>query len=193
MKLKTMEDMRKKLKVKGLSNKVAGYRQQGSITLQLLVKSPSHEPQTDLADMLKYPLTPYPYNTGTADGFLAKTDKSKGLKYLLKETDMACPPPQTETVLTTEDGNALFHCMSDVPKNFGQISSKLFNMMPRKADVIVSTDMYKAGSIKTMERRRGESGKLLLKGENTKKPSDWKVFLANEENKRQLVQEMSKA
>ena len=28
--------------------------------------------------VLKYPLTPVPYAIGTADGFLAKTDKSKG-------------------------------------------------------------------------------------------------------------------
>jgi hypothetical protein len=40
-----------------------------------------------------------------------------------------------------------------------------------------------------MERkRRGCSEKLIVTGENTKKPPDWKTFLANEENKKQLIE-----
>jgi hypothetical protein len=40
-----------------------------------------------------------------------------------------------------------------------------------------------------MERkRRGCSEKLIVTGENTKKPPDWKTFLAIEENKKQLVE-----
>jgi hypothetical protein len=38
-----------------------------------------------------------------------------------------------------------------------------------------------------MERkRRGCSEKLIVTGENTEKPADWKTFLANEDNKKQL-------
>ena len=36
--------------------------------------------------------------------------------------------------------------------------------------------------------RRGSIERLLLQGENTKKPADWKTFLTNEDNKKQLVQ-----
>ena len=40
-----------------------------------------------------------------------------------------------------------------------------------------------------MERkRRGCSEKLIVTGENMKKPPDWKTFLANEENKKQLIE-----
>ena len=40
-----------------------------------------------------------------------------------------------------------------------------------------------------MERkRRGCSEKLIVTTENTKKPPDWKTFLANEENKEQLIE-----
>jgi hypothetical protein len=40
-----------------------------------------------------------------------------------------------------------------------------------------------------MERnRRGCSEQLIVTGENTKKPPDWKTFLANEENKKQLIE-----
>jgi hypothetical protein len=41
----------------------------------------------------------------------------------------------------------------------------------------------------TLERkRRGCSEKLIVTGENTKKPPDWKTFLANEETKKQLIE-----
>ena len=40
-----------------------------------------------------------------------------------------------------------------------------------------------------MERqRRGTSEKLIIKGENTKRPKDWKAFLANDANKKQLTE-----
>jgi hypothetical protein len=39
-----------------------------------------------------------------------------------------------------------------------------------------------------MERKhRGCSEKLIVTGENTKKQPDWKTFLANEENNKQLI------
>ena len=39
-----------------------------------------------------------------------------------------------------------------------------------------------------MERkRRGVSKKFLIKGSATKKPSDWKQFLMNDENKKQFT------
>ena len=45
-----------------------------------------------------------------------------------------------------------------------------------------------------MERaRRGCGEKLLVKAENTKKPTDWKSFLTNDENKKQLVQVLCKS
>ena len=92
---------------------------------------------------MKYPLTPVPFNIGTADGCFAKTDKSKGLKYVLDKTDSVNVAPQDETVLLIEDGNALFHSIKEIPGNFRQISEKLFSMTSQKVDVIFSTDMYK--------------------------------------------------
>ena len=55
-------------------------------------------------------------------------------------------------------------------------------------NVIFSTDMYKEDSVKAMEQgRRGEGEKCIIKGENTKRPREWKEFLTNEENKIQLI------
>ena len=168
--LKTMEDMGKNVKVKTANNKIVEYRQQGNVAMQLLVRSQTPELQINLADLLKFPLTPVPFSIGTADGCFAKADKSKGLKYLLEKTDSVNVAPQDSIVLLIEDGNALFHSIKEIPGNFRQISEKLFNMTSNKVDVIFSTDMYKEDSVKAMERnRRGSSEKLLLQGENTKK------------------------
>ena len=83
----------------------------------------------------------------------------------------------------------MVHSIKEIPGDFKQISEKIFSMTSQKVDVIFSTDMYKEDSVKSMERnRRGSSEKLLLQGENTKKPADWKAFLTNEDNRKQLVQ-----
>ena len=40
-----------------------------------------------------------------------------------------------------------------------------------------------------MERsRRGTSAKLIIKGEKTKRPAEWKKFLTNDENKEQFIE-----
>ena len=78
MNLKTMEDMGKKVKVGTAKNKMVEYGQQGNIAMQLLGTSQTPELNIDLADLMRYPLTPAPFSIGTADGCFAKTDKSKG-------------------------------------------------------------------------------------------------------------------
>ena len=111
------------------------------------------------------------------------------MKYLLDQTDSVNVATQDKTVLLLEDGNALFNSIKENPGNFNQITVELFNMTSQKVDVIFSTDMYKEDSVNSMERnRRGPSEKLLLQGENTKKPADLKAFSTNENNKKQLVQ-----
>ena len=96
---------------------------------------------------------------GTADGCLAKTDKSKGMEYLIDGTDLANLPAQAKGLLIIEegntlqiyrhkaglliieDGNALFHTIKEVPGHFRHISEILFNMLPQKVDVIFSTNV----------------------------------------------------
>ena len=65
---------------------------------------------------------------------------------------------------------------------------KIFDLIPKNADFIFSTDMYHEHSIKSMERSRCSCGETLLsKGENTRKARDWKKFLSNADNKGQLI------
>ena len=146
--------------------------------MQLLVQSQRPDIQIDLGDLMQYPLTLVPFSIDTADSCLAKTDKSKGMKYLIDRKYLANPPAQDKGLLIIEDGNALFHIMKEVPGNFKHISEKLFNMMPQEVDIIFSTGMYKENSIKRMERaRRGCGEKLLVQDKNTKKNSRLEVIL----------------
>ncbi|MEW8548337.1 MAG: hypothetical protein AB2693_32945, partial [Candidatus Thiodiazotropha sp.] len=110
---------------------------------------------------MKYPLTPVPYSLATADGFINKTDKAKGLHYLIKDIENSALPP-CETTLVIEDGNALFHYLREVPGNFKQICHKLLDMLVKTSDVVFSTDMYYPESVKAVERRRGGCGDKLV-------------------------------
>ena len=78
--------------------------------------------------------------------------------------------------------------MQQVPPDFIQICRKLYAMVPPQTDFVFSTDMYQECSVKSMERnRRGSGDQIILKGDSTKRPADWKVFLANEKNKVQFI------
>ena len=158
-----------------------------NIVFQLLVRSQCDDLSIDLKELLAYPLTPVPYSIAIADDFLNKADKSKGYHFLTKYVEDA-PPPSDDKTLVIEDGNAAFYYLKDLPPNFRDICARLFDMVVRNSDIIFSTDMYLENSIQSMERkRRGCSEKLIVTGENTKKPPDWKTFLVNEENKNQLI------
>uniref|UniRef100_UPI00358FADE9 uncharacterized protein n=1 Tax=Myxine glutinosa TaxID=7769 RepID=UPI00358FADE9 len=57
------------------------------------------------------------------------------------------------------------------------------------SNITVSTDSYHPESIKAQERlRRGSSEKIILAGPATRKPYDFKMFLANDDNKKQMCQ-----
>jgi len=166
--LKTLADMNKKSKATTTKNKVVQYQQQGNVAFQLFMKSQNQGIQLDLRELLTYPLTPVPYSIGTADGFMAKTDKSKSFTFLTKDQEDAAQPPNDET-LVIFDGNACFYFLKEIPGNFSQICEKVFNILPKSGDVF-STDSYVPNSVKAMERlRRGSGDKLILKGGNTKK------------------------
>ena len=86
-----------------------------------------------------------------------------------------------------QDGNALFHTMTNLAPTFGGISLQLQDLMLPKRDFVFSTDSYHPGSIKTQERlRRGYGEQFLLDGSATRKSKDFKEFLSNDENKSQF-------
>ena len=135
---------------------------------------------------MKYSLTPVPHSLGTPDGFLNKTNKAM-MHFMLEDVSEEVTYP-TESIFI-QDGNALFHALNNLPPTFGAICLKILDQMVAKKDFIFSTDSYYPDSIKSQERLcRGYSQKLIADGPATRKPVDFKLFLANEENKRQLCQ-----
>ncbi len=176
--LKMMAHAQKTVKLTSSQSKVIEYKHQGNVVMHLLVKS--QENNIDIGEVMKFCLTPLPYCIGTADSYLAKTNKANSFTYITKGIQDA-PVPSLD-VLTIEDGNALFYYLKSVPDNFTQICEKLYNMTGSRGDVLVSTDTYKKGSVKSLERqRRGISEKLIVKGPKTKKPHNWNTFLNNDE------------
>lgn len=161
------------------------YQEQSDIAFKLLVKSQILDEPLDLEELMRWSLTPVPPCLGTPDGFFAKTNKAAMLHFLLDDNleNVAYP----KDALHIEDGNALFYQLAHLPPTFGMICLKILDQMVPKKNFIFSTDSYLPDSIKAQERlRRGCSDKLILKGIATRKPGDFKLFLANEANKLQL-------
>ena len=131
---------------------------------------------------------PVPSSIGTADGFLAKTDKGKGFHYLTKGIENAEIRNKSMTMYI-EDGNATFYNLKQLPDTFKGISEKVFDISTSgKEHVIFSTDMYFPRSVKSQEREsRGCQEKRIIKGINRRRPEIWTEFLTNKENKKQLI------
>ena len=183
-----MSAMHTSVRVTTSKNKTIEYKQQGNVAFQLLVKSQQTADKMDLRKLLTYLLVPVPYIIGLPDNFLAKTDKAKGLHYLIKDLDDANIPEDPKSCMIIEDGNAIFHYMKKIPRNFEEISEMVLKTALQKSPVIFSTDMYQDCSVKGVEKkRRGCGEKLIVRGEKTRRPKDWKDFLTNDENKEQLI------
>ena len=59
-------------------------------------------------------------------------------------------PVTTMNVLTIEDDNALFYYLKEIPDNLKQIAEMLYSRTIKSGDVLVSTDMYSATSVKAL-------------------------------------------
>ena len=151
----------------------------------LLVKSQHADSQISLDELMSYSLTPVPPSLGTADGFFNKTNKATLLHAILDDVPEHIAYP--DDALFIQDGNAHFHSLIDIPPTFGELSLRILNSMVSKKQFIFSTDSYHNSSIKSQERlRRGCSQRHIVSGPATRKPADFKLFLANEDNKIQL-------
>ena len=86
-----------------------------------------------------------------------------------------------------EDGNAMFHSMTNIPTTFKDISLKLLDLTSNKKFMVFSTDTYHKDSIKSLELKRrsglAEPEVLAISGENMRRPLDFKLFLQAGENK----------
>ena len=72
----------KKMYWKKEKNKLTVIKHQHNKIMKILIASQENKIDLDLEEMINFPQTSVPFSLGTADGFLAKTDKSKGMHYL---------------------------------------------------------------------------------------------------------------
>ena len=150
LKLRTFKSTTKTVKLKIAQNKIITYKQDSSVALQLLVISQAHG-RISVEELMKYSLSTVAYSLSTADDYMARTDKSREMHFLVKGvTDV--PIPDDANTMWIQDDNALFHAMADIPNHFQLISHQIFDNMPRRISFVFSTDMYQEGSIKDMER-----------------------------------------
>ena len=164
---------------------VVQYREQSDLAFMLFIKSQNLKESVNIDELMRYSLTPVPHSLGTADGFFNKTNKASMLHFLVEDTPEVVTYPTDS--LYIQDGNALFHALTNLPPTFGTICLKLLDQMIAKKNFIFSTDSYHADSIKAQERlRRGFSQRYIVEGPATRKPTDFKLFLANEDNKIQF-------
>lgn len=123
------------------------------------------------------------------DGTICKTDKSALMKRLEKEVQHDQPGHIDVLII---DGFFLLYTMKNVPKNFGNISKKMLQMVTQlqasRIDVIF--DQYFTPSIKDYEHsQRFESAQLefTITGPEQVRPSDFAKELKNLNFKKALV------
>ena len=161
------------------------YQEQSNLAFTLLVKSQLLDEPLDLEALMRYCLSPVPHCLGTPDGFFAKTNKAAMMHFVLEDKTNDVPYPTGSFFI--QDGNALFHALSNLPPTFGDICLQLLDQMVFKENFIFSTDSYQVDSIKAQERlRRGVGEKFIVERPATQKPKDFKHFLANDSNKIQF-------
>lgn len=83
----------------------------------------------------------------TPDGFFAKTNKASMMHKVVEDFNIIVNYPKDSMFI--QDGNALFHTVTDLAPTFGGISLQLLDLMVPKRDFVFSTDSYHPGSIKT--------------------------------------------
>ena len=106
------------------------------------------------------------------------------LHYLMEDAPEEVTYPKEAFYI--QDGNALFHALMNLPPTFKRICLQSLDHMVAKNHFVFSTDSYHDDSVKSQERLRRGVSKRYIGCPATRKPTDFKLFLANDENKTQL-------
>ena len=153
---------------------------------QLLILS--EDSNLSLQKVLQYPLGPVPWALATPDGLPIKTVETKLMHQIEYDAALVHHPCIDDLDAYVVDGNALLLALTALPPTFGELSDKMFSVMPKVKRVDIVTDTYKENSIKSAERRRqGTSDACLVIGPSTKLPKEWKSFLSNNVNNIHLI------
>ncbi len=182
LKLKTFASSAVKTSVTSSSKNRKNLVAERNVFDQLILLAMKHE--LCMKKVMSYPLVPVPWSLATADGAPVKTDKAK-LLHKLEDHTMTTSPGSAVHVI---DGNAMFQALTQIPVIFGELAEHIFVNLPNATRVDFVTDTYQEQSIKNIERdRRGTSQEFLVRGPLTRAPREYKKFLCNSSNKKQLI------
>jgi len=181
MSLKTFKDMAVKCTMSSSKKKAVAVKAERNLLGRLVLLSQHQE--ISLERLFEYPLGPIPWALATADGALMKTNKAQ-LMHCIEDLTVKDATTMPENAVHIVDGNALLQGLVHVLETFEDLASAVFNTLPKVATVHFVTD----NSVKELERlRRGSSQTYLIGGRKTRLPRDFKSFMHNAENKRQLT------
>ena len=94
----------------------------------------------DLNTLMGYSLPPVPHCLGTADELFAKTNKASMMHFMMEDhSELVAYPKDSKFI---QDGNALFHTMTNLAKPFRRITLQLLDLMLPKRDFVFSRDSY---------------------------------------------------
>ena len=157
----------------------------------------------ELDTLLLKELSPVPLSLANTNGTLRSTNKAQ-LAHLLEEGNIKQSLPESSLQeCTIIDGMDLIHSLGKLPglKTFGDLVDVvtkmiLSNLKGNCFRVDVVFDQYNAKSIKSgtrIKRRRCHRPvRRLVQDRNSKLPDNWQNFLAMNDNKRDLVDLLSK-
>ena len=157
----------------------------------------------ELDTLLLKELSPVPLSLANTNGTLRSTNKAQ-LAHLLEEGNIKQSLPESSLQeCTIIDGMDLIHSLGKLPglKTFGELVDVvtkmiLSNLKGNCFRVDVVFDQYNAKSIKsgTRIKRHGchRPVRRLVQDRNLKLPDNWQNFLAMNDNKRDLVDLLSK-
>ncbi|KAK5641777.1 hypothetical protein RI129_010324 [Pyrocoelia pectoralis] len=139
----------------------------------------------DMEKVLTFPLFEVPLSLCHIDGTIHKTDKSVLTKQLELSLEEHLPPPTTD--IKVFDGFAIFHSMTDVPKQFGDISKSFLSIICNSPanEIHVIFDTYKSPSIKNTEHERRDAYSIQY---HQMRPDNFERELRNSYFKTNLVQ-----
>jgi len=134
----------------------------------------------DMAEVLKYPLTPTPLSLSHTDGSMLKSPKSALMTCL--DTQVKTLPPNSIDV-TFLDAMFVLHLQLNLPETFGEVARYLLNYIVGNAgiEVYFVTDKRVTPSIKDCggDKRGSSSLSYQINGAGQKRPSNWLQALRN--------------
>lgn len=145
-----------------------------------------------MREVLSHPLGPIPWSLASIDGSLKKTTKASLAKDLQKDIPAVDNLPSDNTCII--DGMAMVQKLKPGITTFKEVANILLAMALREGvsskRVDVVFDDYRETSIKNPEReKRGAENENCYRDIRPEhKVPQWKKFLANPENKKQLIQ-----